>query len=52
LLFTSRGVDVTFNGRPLGDITDRHFAETLLATFIGPVPPTAQLKRELLGGQD
>jgi hypothetical protein len=52
LFFTSRGVDVTFNGRSLGNITDRHFAETLLATFIGPVPPTPRLKRELLGGQD
>jgi hypothetical protein len=52
LVFTSNGVDVTFNGRPLGNITDRHFAETLLATFIGPAPPTARLKRELLGEQD
>jgi hypothetical protein len=52
LLFTSKGVDVTFNGRPLGDITDGHFAETLLATFIGPVPPTPGLKRQLLGSRD
>lgn len=49
LLFTSKGVTATFNGRTLGDITDHHFAETLLATFIGPVPPTPRLKRELLG---
>jgi hypothetical protein len=52
LLFSPKGVDVTFNGRPLGDITDPHFAETLLATFIGPVPPTPRLKRELLGSRD
>lgn len=52
LVFTSKGVDVTFNGRKLGDISDGHFAETLLATFIGPVPPTPQLKRALLGGED
>jgi hypothetical protein len=52
LFFTPRGVDVTFNGRRLGEITDTHFAETLLATFIGPVPPTPRLKRELLGGQE
>jgi len=51
LFFTSRGVDVTFNQRPLGDITDTHFAETVLATFIGPAPPTPRLKRELLGDQ-
>jgi hypothetical protein len=49
LFFTSTGVAVTFNERPIGDITDRRFAETMLATFIGPVPATAQLKRELLG---
>jgi hypothetical protein len=52
MLFTPKGVDVTFDGRPLGDITDPHFAETLLATFIGPVPPTPRLKRELLGSRD
>lgn len=52
LLFSPKGVDVTFDGRPLGDITDPHFAETLLATFIGPVPPTPRLKRELLGSRD
>jgi hypothetical protein len=51
LSFTSKGVDVTFAGQPLGDITDPHFAETILATFLGPVPPTARLKRELLGVQ-
>jgi hypothetical protein len=49
LLFTPKGVNVTFNGQPIGDITDPHFAETMLATFIGPVPPTPRLKRELLG---
>ena len=52
LLFTSRGVRVTFNGRPIGDIADPHFAQTVLATFIGPEPPTRRLKRELLGGRD
>ncbi|HEY4174454.1 MAG TPA: chalcone isomerase family protein [Rhodopila sp.] len=52
LLFTPKGVDVTFDGRPLGDIADPHFAETLLATFIGPVPPTPRLKRELLGSRE
>jgi len=49
MTFTSKGVSVTFNGRSLGDISDHHFAETLLATFLGPVPPTQQLKRALLG---
>jgi hypothetical protein len=49
LLFTPKGVDVTLNGKQMGDITDPHFAETMLATFIGPAPPTHRLKRELLG---
>lgn len=52
LFFTPRGVDVKFNGRSMGDIADPHFAETMLATFIGPVPPTPRLKRELLGNRD
>lgn len=49
LLFTSKGVDVTFNGRSMGQITDPRFAQMMLATFIGPEPPTPRLKRELLG---
>jgi Chalcone isomerase-like len=52
LLFTSKGVHVTINGRTMGDIADPHFAETMLATFIGPEPPTPRLKRELLGLRD
>jgi hypothetical protein len=49
LIFTSRGVVLTLNGRREGDITDTHFAQVLLRTFLGPSPPTQQLKRELLG---
>ena len=52
LHFTSKGVHITFNGRPMGDIADPHFAELMLATFIGAVPPTPRLKRELLGLRD
>lgn len=48
LLFTSSGIDVRRNGRPMGRITDPHFTQVILATFIG-VPPTPRLKRELLG---
>jgi hypothetical protein len=51
LLWTSRGVAVTFNGRHLGDIADTGFALALLRTFLGPFPPTARLQRELLGGE-
>jgi hypothetical protein len=52
LLFTSRGVHITFNGRLMGDISDQQFAELMLATFIGREPPTPRLKRELLGLRD
>ena len=45
LLFTSGGVHVTFDGRLMGDIPDPQFAELMLATFIGAVPPTPRLKR-------
>lgn len=50
LMFTSKGVRVMLNGRPIGDIADPQFARVMLATFIGAEPPTPRLKRELLGG--
>ncbi|HEX4261913.1 MAG TPA: chalcone isomerase family protein [Acetobacteraceae bacterium] len=50
-LFTPRRLVVTLNGHVLGTITDRHFAREVLDTFIGPVPPTPRVKRELLGGR-
>jgi hypothetical protein len=50
LLFTRNGVSVTLNGRQSGVIPDAHFGEVMLSTFIGQVPPTPRLKRELLGG--
>lgn len=49
-LFTPEGLSITLDGRDLGTITDQHFARAVLATFIGPVPPTPRVKRELLGG--
>ena len=52
LLFTSNGVGVRLNEQPMGDIADPHFAEVMLATFIGPEPPTPRLKRQLLGNRD
>lgn len=52
LLFTSSGVEVTNNGRHFGHVPDPHFANVILSTFIGPVPPTPRLKRELLGSRD
>lgn len=50
-LFTRDGMTVTFNGRPLGTTRDLYFAQQVLATFIGPVPPTPRVKSELLGGR-
>jgi hypothetical protein len=52
LLFTSNGVGVRLNEQSMGDIADPHFAEMMLATFIGPEPPTPRLKRQLLGNRD
>ncbi len=52
LLFTTRGAEVTANGRPIGTITDPEFARQMLATFIGPQPATPRLKRELLGNHE
>lgn len=52
MIFTAKGVDIIFNGREMGNITDRHFAETVLATFLGPAPPTPGLKRALLGAPE
>lgn len=48
-LFTRGGLTITYNGRPLGTITNPHFARQVLAVFIGPVPPTPAVKRGLLG---
>jgi hypothetical protein len=49
LAFTPAGVSITLNGQTLGTISDPMFAHAVLATFIGPHPPTERLKRELLG---
>jgi chalcone isomerase-like protein len=52
LLFTAKGLEAKFNGQSMGEIADRNFAEAMLATFIGPKPPTPQLKRALLGNRE
>lgn len=49
ILFTRDGAEFAANGRLIGNVTDRRFATAILATFIGPEPPTARLKKELLG---
>lgn len=43
------GVTVAVNGVRKGEITDPDFARSLLAIWLGPKPPTGELKRDLLG---
>jgi hypothetical protein len=50
LLFTSHGATVTVSGRQVGIIPRPVFAETMLATFLGPRPASEKLKQELLTG--
>jgi hypothetical protein len=52
LLFSSQGVEVSMNHQLMGHVANQHFSEVILSTFIGPVPPTPQLKRQLLGSPD
>ena len=49
LAFTPAGLEIATNGRSMGTITDPNFAHAVLATFIGPEPPTERLKSGLLG---
>lgn len=50
MLYTQDFVSIAVNGRVLGKVTQPAFMRVLLATFLGPHPPTERLKRELLGG--
>ena len=49
ILFDPEGAEITAGGRLIGRIANAHFATVMLASFIGPDPPTPRLKRELLG---
>ena len=49
ILFTQAGAQVSANGQSVGTISNPAFAQAMLATFIGPHPPTDRLKQELLG---
>jgi hypothetical protein len=48
-LFTVQGLEVFINGRLVGRIPDPDFVKVILASFIGPNPTSADVKRELLG---
>ena len=49
MTFAPGGLEIVTNGHSMGRISDRMFATAVLATFIGPDPPTVQLKAGLLG---
>lgn len=46
-----RGIQVTVNGDNKGIIPGDDFARALLAIWLGPEPPNAELKSGLLGGE-
>jgi hypothetical protein len=49
LLFVGRTVQISLNGRTMGTISDADFTRAILATFIGPHPPSEPFKNGLLG---
>lgn len=49
MIFTRDYVDIRVNDVSLGLVRNPYFMRTILATYIGPVPPTERLKRGLLG---
>ena len=48
-ILSSRGVRALFNNRPIGEFNNPDLGLRLLAGFIGPTPPSEDLKRHLLG---
>lgn len=52
LTFLPGHLTITVDGKLAGTITDPTFARAVLATIIGPDPPTERLKRELLGNPE
>ena len=52
LAFTREGLKITMDGHMMATITDPVFSRAVLATFIGPEPPTPRLKRGLLANAE
>ena len=48
-VFSEGELDISRNGKNLGTITDATFANIVLASWIGEVPTTENLKKQLLG---
>ncbi len=51
-LFTDHGFEASVNGKQIGSSTDAAFGAAVLGTFLGPEPPTPELKQGLLGIAD
>jgi hypothetical protein len=51
-IFNARGVRILANDQMIGDFADQDLAYQLLNGFIGTHPPSANLRRELLGLPD
>ena len=49
LAFDGASVRISLNGRSLGTVDEPAFTRAILATFIGPYPPSEPFKRALLG---
>jgi Chalcone isomerase-like len=52
MLFTQHRAIVTVSGHQIGTISQPHFADAMLATFLGPNPASPRLKRALLQGHE
>jgi Chalcone isomerase-like len=50
MLFAQHRAIVTVSGHQIGTISQPHFADAMLATFLGPNPASPRLKRVLLQG--
>ena len=51
LLFRQQEATVTVSGQLIGIVSQPHFAEAMLATFLGPNPASPRLKQQLLRGR-
>lgn len=47
--FQESGVEITHNGKPVGDVGRADFSRFLLSTWLGENPPNEGLKKGLLG---
>ena len=48
-VFSAKGMTVLANNKPIGEFSNPDLSRRMLASFIGPYPPSEDLKRQLLG---